>query len=85
MFGFICGVCLLLVPGPHWLDDCGFGTLPEVWESHASCLDLVPQDGFGKSGSSGVPNEVWDCLFWFCGKHHGSFDRDRLELVDCLG
>ena len=57
-------VCLsVLVPVPHCLDDCGFVILPEVWESYASCLVLVPQDCSGNSGSFVVPYKFLDCLF----------------------
>ena len=61
----------VLVPGPHCLGDGGFVKLPEVWESDASCLDSVPQNCFGNSGSSVVPYTFLDCLFWFCEKCPG--------------
>ena len=56
----ICMSVLVLVP--PCLDDCGFVILPEVWESHASCLVFVPPDCFGNSGSFMVPYKFLDCL-----------------------
>ena len=57
-------VCMsVLVPVPHYLDDCGFVIVPEVWERDASCLVFVPQNGFGNSGSFVVPHNFLYCLF----------------------
>uniref|UniRef100_A0A8W4F7I4 Uncharacterized protein n=1 Tax=Sus scrofa TaxID=9823 RepID=A0A8W4F7I4_PIG len=54
----------ILVPVPHCLDDCGFVTLPEVWERDASCLVFVLQNCFGNSGSIVVPYKInqWDLI-----------------------
>ena len=75
----------VLVPVPHCPDDSGFVILPEVWESYASCLVFVPQNCFGTAGSFVVPYKFSACLFQFCEKCHGSFDRDCIESVDCFG
>ena len=49
----------VLIPVPNCLDDCSFVTVPEVWESYASCLVFVLQDGFGNSGSFVVLYELF--------------------------
>ena len=53
-FWVLCSVPLVCVSVviqiPHCLDDRSFVISSEVWESYASCLVFVPQDGFS-SGS----------------------------------
>ena len=61
----------VLVPVPHYLDDCGCVIVPQVWESDISCLVFVPQNCFSNSGSFMVQYKFLDCLPWFCEKCHG--------------
>ena len=59
--------------------------MPEVWESSASGLVIVPQNFFGNSGPSMAPYLFLDCLFLFCDKCHGKWDRDCNDSVDYMG
>ena len=52
----------VLVPIPHYLDECGFVILSEVWQNYTSCLVFVPQNCFGNSGSFVVPYKILECL-----------------------
>ena len=79
------GLPVCFVTSTTCLDDRGFIILPEVWESDAYCLVFVPQNCFGNSGSFVVPYKILDCLFQFCEKCHGSYDRHCTESLDCFG
>ena len=75
--------CLsVLVPVPHYLDDCSFVTLSEVWESDASCLVFVPQDCFALA----ILGLLWFHInFWIVYSISVKNDRDGIESIDCFG